>query len=103
MTGGRVAILGDVGKNFAAGMSGGIAYVYAEDKKAFKRKCNPEMIEFETLEAPEEIAELKTMIENHYKYTESSKAASILDHWEEAVESVCESDSERLQANDRAD
>ncbi|QII49260.1 glutamate synthase large subunit [Bacillus paralicheniformis] len=85
MTGGRVAILGDVGKNFAAGMSGGIAYVYTEDKKAFKRKCNPEMIEFETLEAPEEIAELKTMIENHYRYTESSKAASILDHWEEAV------------------
>ncbi|MCI4140208.1 hypothetical protein MMJ09_26705, partial [Bacillus vallismortis] len=50
MTGGCVVVLGDVGKNFAAGMSGGIAYVLADDVKAFKRKCNLEMILFESLE-----------------------------------------------------
>ena len=46
MTGGRVVILGDVGKNFGAGMSGGIAYVLVDDEDGFKEKCNTEMIEF---------------------------------------------------------
>ena len=50
MTGGRVVILGDVGKNFGAGMSGGIAYVLADDMDEFKALCNTEMIEFETLD-----------------------------------------------------
>ncbi|MDA7027867.1 glutamate synthase large subunit [Bacillus sp. CLL-7-23] len=85
MTGGRVVILGDIGKNFAAGMSGGIAYIFAEDQKAFKRKCNQEMIEFETLLNSEEIAELKEMIQKHYHYTQSEKAASLLNDWEQTV------------------
>lgn len=86
MTGGRVVVLGDVGKNFGAGMSGGIAYVYAEDQAQFKHLANTEMIEFESLQADEEISELKTMIENHFKYTNSSKAAAILDNFEEATQ-----------------
>ncbi|MDA1475114.1 glutamate synthase large subunit [Bacillus changyiensis] len=85
MTGGRVVILGDIGKNFGAGMSGGIAYIFAEDQKAFKRKCNQEMIEFETLLNSEEIAELKEMIQKHYHYTQSEKAASLLNDWEQTV------------------
>ena len=62
MTGGRVVILGDVGKNFAAGMSGGIAYVLADEMEAFKALCNPEMIEFETLDDIKDNSELKELI-----------------------------------------
>ncbi|WP_077621836.1 glutamate synthase large subunit [Sediminibacillus massiliensis] len=85
MTGGRVAILGDAGKNFGAGMSGGIAYVYAEDKEAFKYLANTEMIEFEDLQDHEEINELKSMIQNHYDYTSSSKALEVLNNWTDSV------------------
>ncbi|QDP40324.1 glutamate synthase large subunit [Radiobacillus deserti] len=86
MTGGRVVILGEVGKNFGAGMSGGIAYVYAEDKEKFKNLSNQEMIEFESLTDHEEINELKTMIQNHLNYTNSSKAAGILNNWQDALQ-----------------
>ncbi len=84
MTGGRVVVLGEVGKNFGAGMSGGIAYVYAEDKQVFKGLCNTEMIGFESLEDTAEEDELKHMIQSHFQYTNSSKAASILENWNEA-------------------
>ena len=59
MTGGRVVILGDVGKNFGAGMSGGIAYVLADNKDQFNAQCNMEMIEFESLVDEEEIRFLR--------------------------------------------
>ncbi|MBM7702071.1 glutamate synthase large subunit [Metabacillus iocasae] len=82
MTGGRVVILGEVGKNFGAGMSGGIAYVLPEDITSFKKQCNQEMIDFESLLNKEEIAEVKALIEKHYAYTESPKAAYILANWD---------------------
>lgn len=85
MTGGSVVVLGDVGKNFAAGMSGGIAYVLAEDAKAFKRKCNLEMILFESLEDEKEIQQIKAMLKRHAAYTNSQKAQDLLAQWEDSV------------------
>ncbi|QHE52747.1 glutamate synthase large subunit [Pontibacillus sp. HMF3514] len=85
MTGGRVAVLGDVGKNFAAGMSGGIAYVLSEDRETFKHLCNQEMIDFEDMSDLEEITELQQMIHAHYTHTGSLKAAHLLNHWNESV------------------
>ncbi|ALC81284.1 MULTISPECIES: glutamate synthase large subunit [Bacillus] len=86
MTGGRVVVLGEVGRNFAAGMSGGIAYVYAGDQKEFKRKCNQEMVDFEKLIDENEIHELKEMIVNHFNHTDSKRAAQILENWEEEIQ-----------------
>ncbi|TFJ94622.1 glutamate synthase large subunit [Lentibacillus salicampi] len=82
MTGGRVVVLGEAGKNFAAGMSGGIAYVYAKDKEAFKQLCNQEMIGFETLSDPAEEKEVRQMIKKHFHYTNSQKAQHVLEYWE---------------------
>ena len=81
MTGGRVVVLGPTGRNFAAGMSGGIAYVLDEDD-TFASRCNMEMIEIDSLEDPEEINQLKEMIRKHYKYTESSLAKRVLQDWD---------------------
>lgn len=86
MTGGCVVILGPVGKNFAAGMSGGIAYVFTEDQEAFKNLCNDEMVLFEQLEEENEINEVQEMIQKHYHYTESPKAANILANWDQYVD-----------------
>lgn len=83
MTGGRVVILGDVGKNFAAGMSGGIAYVLAEDVDQFKQLCNQQLIEIETVSQQADMLELKGLIENHFRYTESVKAGLVLENWKE--------------------
>ncbi|MCM8798689.1 MAG: glutamate synthase-related protein, partial [Candidatus Omnitrophica bacterium] len=76
MTGGRVVILGKTGKNFAAGMSGGIAYVYAEDNK-FSLRYNKGMVELEELKE-EDIEMVKKLIFNHCKYTKSKKADYLL-------------------------
>ncbi|MCP8969219.1 glutamate synthase large subunit [Ectobacillus ponti] len=84
MTGGRVVILGSVGKNFAAGMSGGTAYVLADDKEAFEALCNTEMVELEEL-AASDLAELQALLQNHLQYTGSVKAAHVLEHWNEAA------------------
>ncbi len=81
MTGGRVVILGDTGKNFAAGMSGGVAYVLDEEE-TFSERCNPEMVHMQPLADPVEIAELKEMIENHVRYTGSLNGKRVLTHWE---------------------
>jgi glutamate synthase (NADPH/NADH) large chain len=80
MTGGRVVILGKTGRNFGAGMSGGIAYVWNRDGN-FERMCNTETFELEAVETTADIDELRTMIENHRKYTGSEVAAHILDNW----------------------
>ncbi len=80
MTGGRVVILGDTGRNFAAGMSGGIAYVY-DVKGTFATLCNNEMVDLDPVAAAD-MAELKDMIENHYAYTASTVARFILDDFE---------------------
>ncbi|MDB5083513.1 MAG: glutamate synthase large subunit [Bacilli bacterium] len=85
MTGGRVVILGAVGQNFAAGMSGGIAYVMAENLESFAPLCNQEMVLLEELNDPKEIAEVKRLIENHVEFTFSEHAQLILDDWDRLV------------------
>jgi glutamate synthase (ferredoxin) len=80
MTGGRVVVLGPTGRNFAAGMSGGIAYVLDTDGK-FRSHCNTEMVDVLPLEDPTEIAEIQAMIQKHIELTGSSYAAGILGDW----------------------
>ncbi len=80
MTGGRAIILGPTGRNFAAGMSGGIGYVW-DPQDELLGNCNLEMVALEPMEADEDIAELKTLIEKHQKYTGSTVAAAILKNW----------------------
>ncbi|MDB5231226.1 MAG: gltB [Chitinophagaceae bacterium] len=80
MTGGRVVILGDAGRNFAAGMSGGIAYVY-DVKGIFGLNCNKEMVELENV-AEDDVLTLKTMIRKHYDYTGSTVAKFILEDFD---------------------
>jgi len=86
MTGGRVTILGNVGKNFAAGMSGGIAYVLPDDTDEFMSLCNKDMIEFESLEEQAEISELWETVLFHFIYTGSVKAGKVLEDWDSNVE-----------------
>ena len=81
MTGGRVVILGPTGRNFAAGMSGGIAYVYTPDDK-FVVNCNLEMVELEDVVDEADVNELKTLLENHVKYTDSDIGKSMLADWD---------------------
>ncbi|GIO17113.1 glutamate synthase [NADPH] large chain [Oceanobacillus oncorhynchi subsp. incaldanensis] len=85
MTGGKVVILGNVGKNFAAGMSGGIVYVRPDDVPAFRALTNAALIQFEEITDLEEQEEVKDLIINHLDYTNSEKAAFILKHWKEEV------------------
>ncbi len=85
MTGGRVVILGDVGKNFAAGMSGGIAYVLADNLDEFIGLCNQEMVGFETIKDKAELNAVKAMVENHLRYTDSAKATYVLENWEDVA------------------
>jgi glutamate synthase domain-containing protein 2/glutamate synthase domain-containing protein 1/glutamate synthase domain-containing protein 3 len=84
MTGGRVIVLGSTGRNFAAGMSGGIAYVLDENGE-FTSKVNKEMVHLEQLEETYEMNELKTMIQHHLTFTESEVAHRVLAHWDEYV------------------
>ncbi|WP_313890897.1 glutamate synthase large subunit [Psychrobacillus sp.] len=86
MTGGRAVILGDVGKNFGAGMSGGIAYVLVDDLDDFKYKCNTEMIAFEQLTLSEEIHAIRQLVTEHFFYTKSTKASYMLDNWDVVVQ-----------------
>ena len=72
MTGGKVIVLGDTGRNFAAGMSGGIAYIYDPNNKFTNGLCNTETIEFEDI-LPEDAADLKALIEKHVLYTDSNR------------------------------
>jgi glutamate synthase (NADPH/NADH) large chain len=79
MTGGRVVILGKTGKNFAAGMSGGIAYVYDKDG-AFAEKCNLQMIELQALQE-EDKAIILRLLHTHFRTTQSPVAKRILDNF----------------------
>ncbi|OMP31508.1 glutamate synthase large subunit [Mangrovimonas sp. DI 80] len=81
MTGGIAVILGEVGRNFGAGMSGGIAYVY-DKNETFVKKCNTEGLNLDPVVIPEDIQELKRLIENHYNATQSALAQRILENWE---------------------
>ncbi len=84
MTGGRVVILGEIGRNFAAGMSGGIAYLFDPDGKVPAR-VNPEMVDLEEVTEAEEAIELKGRIERHLEYTGSSAAKDILADWKNSL------------------
>ncbi|MEC9491090.1 MAG: glutamate synthase subunit alpha, partial [Halanaerobiales bacterium] len=81
MTGGRVVVLGQVGRNFAAGMTGGTAYVF-DLKSDFREKVNGDMVELEYLTETEDEIMVKEMIADHLKYTGSDRAAKILNNWE---------------------
>jgi glutamate synthase (NADPH/NADH) large chain len=78
MTGGYVVVLGKTGRNFAAGMSGGVAFVYDVDGQ-FASRCNKEMVGLSTLSDPEDISLVKLMLKKHIEYTDSSYARDILD------------------------
>ena len=105
MTGGTVVVLGETGRNFAAGMSGGVAYVW-DPKQSFARRCNPSMVHLEPLEAHDvqsraderhawhsmtraherETDEtiVRRLVENHFRHTGSFRAREILDDWPQA-------------------
>ncbi|MBI1724729.1 MAG: glutamate synthase large subunit [Candidatus Tectomicrobia bacterium] len=82
MTGGRVVVLGRSGRNFAAGMSGGVAYVL-DEAGGFRRRCNMEMVDLEELVAPDDVEEVKTLVRNHANYTASEVAQRVLARWAE--------------------
>jgi glutamate synthase (NADH) large subunit (EC 1.4.1.14) len=105
MTGGTVVVLGGTGRNFAAGMSGGIAYVY-DPNRDFAKKCNPDMVALEPVpthaeqagkgenalwhsaerggEPETDEAILKRLVEQHFRYTGSTRARNLLDDWARA-------------------
>ena len=84
MTGGRVIVLGRTGRNFAAGMSGGIAYIL-DEAGDFSGRCNMELVALEKLTDPNEIEEVWKLIQRHQTFTESERAARILANWQEFV------------------
>ena len=84
MTGGRVVVLGETGRNFAAGMSGGIAYVL-DEQGDFAKRCNKEMVQLTSLADPQEIEMVKDMIFRHAEYTGSHRATDLLLQWDESL------------------
>ena len=118
MTGGTVVVLGKTGRNFAAGMSGGIAYVYDQDGE-FAKRCNTAMVALEkVLPAKEQEASidgaiwhkgadgkqatdevlLKKLVQDHHRWTGSQRAREIIDNWEQSRAQVREGVPERVQA-----
>ncbi len=91
MTGGKVVIIGKTGRNFAAGMSGGVAYVLDESGEGgaagggFERVCNKEMVQLFPLSDPEETAQIRRLLERHVEYTGSTRAQALLDDWRTTV------------------
>ncbi|MGE0486609.1 MAG: glutamate synthase large subunit [Gammaproteobacteria bacterium] len=83
MTGGTVVIIGPTGRNFAAGMSGGEAFVYDPDG-VFPARCNHEMVDLEGIATEREEDDVRRLLKNHVRYTQSSVAQRILDHWNQA-------------------
>ena len=81
MTGGIVVVLGATGYNFAAGMSGGVAYVYDENE-LFGTRCNFDMVDLESVWTKEDLATLRGLLERHHQYTDSPRAAMLLADWE---------------------
>ena len=81
MTNGCVVVLGPTGRNFAAGMSGGIAYVL-DEKGSFDQRCNREMVDLEPVAEQEDQAELRLLIQRHLQYTGSANAQRVLDAWD---------------------
>jgi glutamate synthase domain-containing protein 3 len=81
MTGGVVAVLGETGRNFAAGMSGGVAFVLDEEGR-FEALCNKDMVGLEAVEADEDEALLRGMVERHLEWTGSERARRVLREWD---------------------
>jgi glutamate synthase (NADPH) large chain len=99
MTGGRVVVLGRTGRNFAAGMSGGIAYVLDANEN-FKTRCNRDMVELERLDELEDIETVHAMLRRHVRYTRSTVASALLANWELArtqVVKIIPRDYKRVQ------
>jgi glutamate synthase (NADPH/NADH) large chain len=84
MTGGRTVILGPTGRNFAAGMSGGIAYIW-DQHGDFEAKCNLGTVDLDPVDAEEDAAELRELIEQHKEYTGSQQAERVLDAWPDVL------------------
>ena len=84
MTGGIAVVLGEFGRNFAAGMSGGIAYLYSEDSTFDEKKFNLEMVELEDLQK-DDLESLHGLLQNHVDYTQSPKATAILNDWPQSA------------------
>ncbi|MBN1350394.1 glutamate synthase large subunit [candidate division KSB1 bacterium] len=84
MTGGVVVVIGSTGKNFAAGMSGGIAYVY-DKTELFDTKCNLDMVDLESVWNEDDRQQLQHLLENHFQFTQSPAAKTLLDNWEAHV------------------
>jgi glutamate synthase (ferredoxin) len=84
MTGGRVVVLGRTGRNFAAGMSGGVAYVL-DEQGDFPASVNTQMVEVEPLDDAAEIATVRTLVEKHRELTGSARAAAVLKRWDSVV------------------
>ena len=80
MTGGVVVVLGPTGYNFAAGMSGGLAFVY-DETELFETRCNLDMVDLENPRSGEDEEMLRALIEDHYRYTSSVRARMFLDTW----------------------
>jgi glutamate synthase (ferredoxin) len=85
MTGGRVVVLGQTGKNFAAGMSGGIAYVF-DEKGKFPLLCNREMVNLTQMKNEEEVRFIRGLVLRHFELTQSQRAGEILQNWERILE-----------------
>ncbi|MEG3881659.1 glutamate synthase large subunit [Microcoleus sp. herbarium7] len=81
MTGGKVVVLGETGRNFAAGMSGGVAYIL-DEAGDFATRCNVSMVGLEKLEDAEEISDLRLLIQTHFDLTGSAKASKVLANWD---------------------
>ena len=84
MTRGRVVVLGPTGRNFAAGMSGGDAYVL-DEHRTFRDLCNTEMVLLEDVVEEDDVAAVRRLIEDHHHYTGSTNARRVLDHWDELL------------------
>ena len=84
MTGGRVVVLGPTGKNFAAGMSGGIAYVWDEHRDLYLR-LNKELVSMEPLRSKHDMEELRTLLTEHVQATGSPRARAVLERFEDNV------------------
>ncbi|MFB6296503.1 MAG: hypothetical protein ABEH66_06665, partial [Halobacteriales archaeon] len=85
MTGGAVVVLGETGKNFAAGMSGGVAYVY-DPEETFAENANTDMVSISDDLAEKDEEMIRRLIENHAAYTDSDRANATLANWEDRIE-----------------
>ena len=105
MTGGEVICIGSTGRNFGAGMSGGVAYVFDDEGDFISKRLNPDMVSiYQLIESDDsEIAAVKARLERHVELTGSVRAQSILDDWDNLVAEVHQGSAERLRASSRRD